>query len=135
AIHKEAQKNSILKYELQTSIDSVQNILFDRIRRLKLHDDYFEINNPASEDNINTFFKIMAQIDPELDKIYGQSTSERFCPSAMNIATNEEISENKTSKFINSKIRQIKLQFTLDSLCYTCGSQLLPEDHELSDQI
>ncbi|CAG8810753.1 1217_t:CDS:1, partial [Gigaspora rosea] len=30
---------------------------------------------------------------------------------------------------------EVKFQSTLDGLCYTCGSQLLPEDHELSDQI
>ncbi|CAG8846083.1 3280_t:CDS:1, partial [Racocetra persica] len=30
---------------------------------------------------------------------------------------------------------EIKLQSTLDGLCYTCGSQLLLEDHELLDQI
>jgi hypothetical protein len=58
-IRKEAQKNSILKCELQISIDKVQNILFDRIRRLKLHDNYFEINNSASEEDINRFFEVI----------------------------------------------------------------------------
>ncbi|RIB25398.1 hypothetical protein C2G38_2166040 [Gigaspora rosea] len=59
SIHKEAQKNSILKYELQISIDKIQNILFDQIRLLKLHDDYFEINNPASEKEIDKFFEVI----------------------------------------------------------------------------
>ncbi|CAG8656778.1 4147_t:CDS:1, partial [Dentiscutata heterogama] len=30
---------------------------------------------------------------------------------------------------------EIKLQVTLDSLYYSCGSQLLPEDHELSEHL
>ncbi|CAG8843073.1 12545_t:CDS:2, partial [Gigaspora margarita] len=95
----------------------------------------------------------------DFDQIYSQPTSERFRPSAMNITVNEEISEKKQGQFINTKIRytilcehcgkmrcvysnvnltnneEIKLQSTLDGLCYTCGSQLLPDDHELSNQI
>ncbi|CAG8688872.1 22961_t:CDS:2, partial [Gigaspora rosea] len=35
---------------------------------LKLYDDYFEINNPALEEEIDEFFEIIARIDTELDK-------------------------------------------------------------------
>lgn len=77
----------------------------------------------------------------------------------MNITINDEISETRSGQFINTKIRrtitceycgkmrciysnvtltndeETKLQATLDGLSYSCGSQLLPEDHELSERL
>lgn len=74
----------------------------------------------------------------------------------MNNPVSKDLNEKKLGQFINTKIRrvvscehcnkirciysnsalteneEIQLQTTLDGLCYTCGSQLLPEDHELS---
>ncbi|CAG8559872.1 42298_t:CDS:2 [Gigaspora margarita] len=96
---------------------------------------------------------------PDPEPIYGKPTSEKFRPSAMNITVDDEISEKRPGQFVNTKIRrtitceycakmrciysnvaltndeEIKLQATLDGLYYSCGSQLLPEDHELSEQL
>ncbi|KAF0399384.1 cell cycle checkpoint protein rad17: PROVISIONAL [Gigaspora margarita] len=38
------------------------------VEQLKLHNDYLEINNLASEEEIDKFFEIIAQIDSKLDK-------------------------------------------------------------------
>ncbi|CAG8616230.1 13504_t:CDS:2, partial [Racocetra fulgida] len=98
-------------------------------------------------------------LENDFDTIYGQLTSERFRPSATNVVANEETNEKKSGQFINSKIQCIvlcehcgkmrcvysnanlttaeeaKFQSAFDSLCYTCRSQLLPEDHELFSQL
>ncbi|CAG8734329.1 2365_t:CDS:2, partial [Racocetra fulgida] len=38
-------------------------------------------------------------------------------------------------KPLENENEEIQLQATLDGLYYTCGSQLLPEDHELSKHL
>ncbi|CAG8461193.1 11025_t:CDS:2 [Racocetra fulgida] len=69
-------------------------------------------------------------LENEFDNVYGQLISEKFCPSAMNNPVNKDLNEKNDSALTENE--EIQLQTTLDSLCYTCGSQLLPEDHELS---
>ncbi|CAG8511439.1 7326_t:CDS:2 [Cetraspora pellucida] len=87
------------------------------------HDDFQSLSfipDPEPLENDNDHYK-------EFDNVYGQLTSEKFRPSAMNNPVNKDPNEKNFKEN-----EEIQLQTTLDSLCYTCGSQLLPEDHELS---
>ncbi|CAG8533354.1 17703_t:CDS:2, partial [Gigaspora rosea] len=71
----------------------------------------------------------------EFEMIYGKPTSERFRPSAMNVNIVNETSEKNQANLLIQELDEIKLQATLDGLYYSCGSQLLPEDHELSERL
>ncbi|CAG8790649.1 7448_t:CDS:2, partial [Racocetra persica] len=71
-------------------------------------------------------------LENKFDNVYDQPTSEKFCPSAMNNSVSRDLNKKKISNSALTENEEIQLQAALDGLCYTCGSQLLPEDHELS---
>ncbi|CAG8483667.1 17033_t:CDS:2, partial [Cetraspora pellucida] len=72
----------------------------------------------------------------EFEIIYGKPASERFCLSAMNITINNEISETRPGHDVTlMNDKEIKLQATLNSLSYSCESQLLLEDHKFSEHL
>jgi len=57
-IRKAAQENKILGLQLRNSIKSVQELLFERTKRLSLNEKSFQIYNPTSLISIDEMFEI-----------------------------------------------------------------------------
>ncbi|CAG8620202.1 14781_t:CDS:2, partial [Racocetra fulgida] len=93
----------------------------------------YHIRMPHDDFQSLSFIPDPELLENEFYNVYGQPTSEKFHPSAMNNSVSKDPNEKNWINLITQKLdnEEIQLQATLDGLCYTCGSQLLPEDHEL----